>query len=73
MEKYRNLNEKNERVCYLIETESRKYIKSIEKKDVEEQLKKLRSQEGFISAKELSKEKFEEYKENNFEGLGKKI
>lgn len=69
----KNINEKKEFVCYLIETKSRKYLKSTEKKEVDEQLKKLESQEDFISAKELSKEEFEEYKKNNFERLGKKI
>lgn len=68
----KNLNEKKEKSCYLIETENRRYLESVEKKNLETTEAKWEEQEGFISARELSEEEFKEYEENNFEGLGEK-
>jgi len=72
MREYKNINEKKERVCYLIETDKKKYLEFIEKKNVETEKAIWRKQQGFISDRELSKEEILNYKENNYEGLGKK-
>ena len=68
----KNLNEKKEKVCYLVETKDRRYLEFVDKKNLETTKAKWREQEGFLSARELSKEEFKKYEENNFEGLGEK-
>lgn len=70
MEK-KNINEKKEKVCYLIETKDEKYIEFVEKKNVRTFIKNCK-QTGKKHHR-LTKEQYLKYEKNNFEGLGKKI